>query len=263
MSEENNNQEVQEEVVLTEADQQAQHDQAMIDKVDANTAKTEGSMQTDEEVMLAGKYKTVEELEKAYEHLQSKMGKPDETEEVSEDTEAVIEDTPKDEAQQIASDSGVDYTALESEYQENGSLSEDTYKALEDAGIPKNMVEAYIAGQEALTQSTIGNMHNIVGGESEYNDMVQWAQDTLSESEVEAFNTSLTNNQTTEFAIQGLHARYNAEKGPNLVRGNTTNVPSGGYASKAAMMTDMANPQYARDPAFRADVQRRVALSSY
>jgi len=149
MSEENNqNQEVKEEVVLTEAEQQSQHDQAMIDKVDANNAKTEGSMQTDQEVMLAGKYKTVEELEKAYEHLQSKMGNPEA--EASEDTEAVPEDTPKDEAQQIASESGIDYTALESEYQESGGLSEDTYKALEDAGIPETMVNSYIAGQEAI-----------------------------------------------------------------------------------------------------------------
>lgn len=264
MSEENQNEgQGQEEVVLTEAEQQAQHDQAMIDKVDANEAKTEGSMQTDQEVMLAGKYKTVEELEKAYEHLQSKMGKPEGEEEAPEEPTADTESTTRDEAQQVASDSGVDYTALENEYQENGALSEDTYKALEAAGIPQNMVDSYIAGQEALTQATISNMYNIVGGEAEYTDMVQWAQDTLSESEVGAFNASLTNNQTTEFAIQGLHARYAAEKGPNLVRGATTNSSTSGFGSKAEMMTAMANPQYARDPAFRANVQRRVALSSF
>lgn len=269
MSEENSNTEGQagqeEVVVLTEAEKQAQHDQEMIDKVDASNAATEDSLKTDEEKMLAGKYKSVEELEKAYEHLQSKMGKADEAlEDASEaEPEAEQEDTTKDEAQQIASDNGIDYTALESEYQENGTLSEDTYKALEDAGIPQNMVDAYIAGQEALTQTTINNMYNVVGGESEYNDMVQWAQDTLSESEVEAFNSSLTNTQTTEFAIQGLHARYSAEKGPSLIKGQQSTTRTGGFASKAEMMSEMANPRYAQDPAFRAEVQRRVALSSF
>ncbi len=263
MSEETQNgQEGQtEEVVLTEAEQQANHDQAMIDKVDANEAKTEGSMQTDEEVMLAGKYKTVEELEKAYEHLQSKMGKPEETQEAPE--EVTEEPAGVEEAKQIASDSGIDYTALESEYQENGALSEGTYKALEDAGIPENMVNAYISGQEALAQTTINGMYDIVGGESEYTEMVQWAQDTLSESEIGAFNNSLTNPDSTEFAIQGLHARYNAEKGPNLIKGQQSTSRTGGFASKAEMMSEMANPRYAQDPAFRAEVQRRVALSSY
>ena len=68
MSEENNNN-TQEEVVLTEAEQQAQHDQAMIDKVDANNTKTSDELKTDQEKMLAGKYKSVEDLEKAYETL--------------------------------------------------------------------------------------------------------------------------------------------------------------------------------------------------
>lgn len=264
MSEENKSQEENQgqEVILTEAEQQAQHDQAMIDKVDSKAEATSTALQTDEEVMLAGKYKTVEELEKAYEHLQSKMGKPEES---SQEDPTEVDEAPADveEAKQIASDSGIDYTALEQEYQENGGLTEDTYKALEDAGIPEHMVDAYISGQEALAQTTINGMYNLVGGESEYGEMIQWAQDTLSESEISAFNNALTSPSSTEFAIQGLHARFAAEKGPNLIKGSSSVGSTGGFASKAEMMSQMANPQYARDPAFRAEVQRRVALSSY
>jgi hypothetical protein len=261
MSNEENNQNQAEEVVLTEAEQQQQHDQAMIDKVDANAAKTEGELQTDQERMLAGKYKTVEELEKAYEHLQSKMGQPDETPE--EETEEVSEDTSREDAQELAGEAGIDYTALEGEYQELGGLSTETYEALAEAGIPEAMVDAYIAGQEALTQTTVQNMYDVAGGESEYVAMIEWARDTLPESDIEAFNNSLINEDTSRFAIQGLTARYNAEKGPNLVRGSQSVGRTGGYASKAEMMNDMSNSQYQQDPAYRAEVQRRVALSDF
>lgn len=260
MSTEEINESQSEEVVLTESEQQAQHDQAMIDKVDANDAKTEGELQTDQEKMLAGKYKTVEELEKAYEHLQSKLGSPEEEEATEEVAEA---DTGKEEAESIATEAGIDYSALEGEYQENGALSEETYEALAEAGIPANMVDAYIAGQEAISQSTIQNMYEIVGGEQEYTEMIDWARDTLAESEVEAFNSSLINESTSAFAIQGLAARFKAEKGPNLLRGSESTTRTGGYASKAEMMNEMANQQYQRDPAYRAEVQRRVALSDF
>jgi len=125
------------------------------------------------------------------------------------------------------------------------------------------MVNAYIAGQEAITQNTVSTMHKIAGGEQGYSDMLSWAEDSLSEGEIEAFNDSLTNANTSTFAINGLYARYSAEKGPSLVKGNTTNTPSGGFGSKQEMMTEMASPQYKRDPAFRAEVQRRVAVSNF
>jgi len=233
----------------------------MIDKVDANNTKTSDELKTDQEKMLAGKYNSVEELEKAYEHLQSKLGNQNEenTEEPADNEEVA----GKEEAEAIAEEAGIDYQALEGEYQENGQLSQETYDALAEAGIPNAMVDAYISGQEALMQTTVNKMYDIVGGESEYQSMIEWARDNLGENEIEAFNSSLVNESTSEFAIQGLAARYNAEKGPSLVRGGQNVSRTGGYVSKAEMMTDMANPQYQRDPAYRAEVQRRVAISNF
>ncbi len=259
---ENQNNESQSDVVLNE------HDQAMVDKVDSHEAGVEDTLKTDEEIMLAGKYKSVDELEKAYEHLQSKMGKAEEEEgeevtEASQSEEDYIEDTSKEIAQEIASEAGIDYSAMQDEYQESGSLSQETYDTLSEAGIPTEMVDAYIAGQEALSQNTIQSMYSIAGGEQEYGDMVSWAQENLRESEIEAFNNSLINESTSHFAINGLYARYNADKGPNLVKGSTSNRPSGGFASTQEMMVEMAKPQYKKDPAFRAEVQRRVAVSNF
>ena len=240
----------------------SEHDQAMVDKIDNHETGVDNSLKTDEERMLAGKYKNVEDLEKAYEHLQSKMGQTEETAE-TEEVAVETEEAPKEAAEAIVAEAGIDYSAMESEYAELGGLSEETYKSLADAGIPETMVNAYIAGQEAITQNTVSTMHKIAGGEQGYSDMLSWAEDSLSEGEIEAFNDSLTNANTSTFAINGLYARYSAEKGPSLVKGNTTNTPSGGFGSKQEMMTEMASPQYKRDPAFRAEVQRRVAVSNF
>ena len=242
----------------------SEHDQAMIDKVEQHETEVTESMQTDQERMLAGKYKTVEELEKAYEHLQTKLGQP--AEETATETEAEApqeEDTNKADAEEVTAQAGIDYTALESEYQETGQLSPDTYKQLEDAGIPQNMVDAYIAGQEALAGQTLNKMYSLAGGESEYNEMVTWAQDNLTESEIQAFNASLANEAQSEFAIKGLYAQYQSGKSPTLVKGEVSNTSTRGFASKQEMMAEMSNPKYKKDPAFRAEVQRRVALSKF
>ena len=72
-----------EEVTLSE------HDQAMVDVAEGRETKTQDELKTDEEKLLAGKYKSVEELEKGYAELQSKLGKPpeDNTEEKVEKVE--------------------------------------------------------------------------------------------------------------------------------------------------------------------------------
>lgn len=263
MENENPSQNSNEAPVLSPEEQQAQHDQAMIDKVDEHNASVDDSMKSDEERMFAGKFKSVEDLEKSYLEQQKKFSK-----EQNEDAEPQSEDpdpqTPTvDEAKEVAANAGIDYSALESEYMENGTLSEDTVKSLEEAGIPKNMVDAYIAGQEAIASNTVNEMYNIVGGEETYNDMIQWAQDTLPESDLVAFNSSMTSVEATKFAVNGLYARYQAEQGPTFIKGDQVRTPSGGYNSKQEMMLDMASPQYARDPAYRANVQRRVALSKF
>jgi hypothetical protein len=239
----------------------SEHEQAMVDRVDAHEQSVDESMQSDEQRMLAGKYKSVEELEKAYEHLQSKLGQRDDAaeSEVTEEPQAAS----REDAQEVTAKAGFDFQALEGEYNENGGLSAETYKSLEEAGIPQNIVDAYIAGQEALVQNTVSKMHNLVGGESEYNEMMQWAQDTLSAEDINAFNSSLTSDAATELAIRGLYSRYQGEKGPNLIRGNSNAAPTGGFQSKQEMMAEMANPRYRKDPAFRAEVQRRVALSKF
>ena len=158
---------------------------------------------------------------------------------------------------------GLDYSSLETEFNENGSLSEETYVSLAEKGIPKEMVDAYIAGQQAIAEQTAGKLMAVAGGEQGYQDMIAWASENLSQAEQDEFNSSLGNDAQAEFAIQGLYARYKSNATPQLVKGQASPTATSGYASKQEMSADMSNPRYKSDPAFRANVARKIAKSNF
>ena len=95
--------------------------------------------------------------------------------------------------------------------------------------------------------------------------MVKWASDTLPESEVDAFNSTMQtqNPAMIQLAVQGLFSRYSAEAEPNLVRADG-NVTSGGnkFNSTAEMTAAMRDPRYANDPHYRSQVSDKLARSS-
>ena len=75
-------------------------------------------------------------------------------------------------------------SSLQQEYNEGGQLADKSYDALEKAGIPKDYVDAFIKGQEAIAQQTSNTLKQEVGGADAYNNMMSWASDNLSEAEV-------------------------------------------------------------------------------
>ena len=97
-------------------------------------------------VKFAGKYESVEELEKGYAELQKKLsGQEETTEEVSESKEEEAAPTNASEiyGEYIGSrldEAGVDYQGMNTRWQETGKLEDDDYTALEGAGFSKDMV---------------------------------------------------------------------------------------------------------------------------
>lgn len=252
----------------------SEHEQAMVAKVDENEQKTQELMKPDRDIepsaeekqedLYAGKYKSVEEMEKAYKELESKLGNNNEEGQVQNKEAEAGEPQTTEEAKELTEAQGFDYSKLETEFNDNGSLSEGTYQALADKGIPKETVDNYIAGQQAIVTQAQTQLQAIAGGEDGYNQMIVWASENLSEGEKNAFNTSLSDTNQAEFAIKGLYAQYKSTLGPNLVKpGETAPQGTRGYQSKAEMTADMHNPKYKSDPAFRAMVSRKIAQANF
>lgn len=199
-----------------------------------------------------------EDLAKSYKELQAKLSQPKDPPK-ADDPQATPPADPNADPQKFSLDT------FSKEFAEKGALSEDSYKALEANGFTKDIVDTYIAGQVALAQAVEAETYAVVGGKDQYVKMADWATKNLSSAEQQAFDSALDGAaEVRKLAVQGLFARYQAAYGkdPSMVRGGTPS-DSVGYQSQAQMVSDMKDPRYQTDPAFRQMVANRLAVSTF
>lgn len=215
---------------------------------------------------LPEKFESVEAMAKSYAELESKLGQP--KEEPKE--EAKAEEQPKSDleiqADEAVESAGLDMDSLSAEYAESGQLADESYAKLEAAGISRDIVDQFIAGQEARALQQGTEVKGLVGGEEAYVEMTQWAGQNLTEAEQTAYNNAVNSGdmETIKLAVTGLQARYTAANGtdPKLLSGKAAPTSQGGYESWAQVQADMGDPRYAKDPAFQAEVQEKLANSN-
>ena len=161
---------------------------------------------------------------------------------------------------------GLNFDTFQQEYIENGELSDKAYDALDKAGFPKGLVDAWIQGQEALQNDMNNQVYSSVGGKEAYDQMLDWAKDNLSEDDITAFNVSVDSGEANlvKFAVQGLQARYRAEVGgePQLTQGAVSDSSGGSFQSAAELTAAMRDPRYAKDPSYRQSVASKLQRSS-
>ena len=191
-------------------------------------------------------------LAKSYTELEKKQSQPK-------------QDQPET-AEEAVEQAGLDLAALNKEYADNNKLADSSYAALEKAGINRATVDSYIAGQHALAQQAQASAYEITGGKDNYMAMSEYAKANLTPDALQSYNTAVNSpdKSTRDLAVRGLYAQYSAESGSgnNLVMGKGNKVQSSGYQSKEQMIADMKKPEYTSDPAFRAEVQAKVAASN-
>ena len=249
------------------------HEAAMVKKIDdANTIPDEGIK---DNVEVAAKPEGIPDkfydaetgkvdydaMAKSYTELEKKQS--GQKEEVKD--ESVEEPKTADDAVEKA---GLDMGKLTQEFDTNGELAEDSYKALEAAGIPKATVDQYIQGQQALVAKAQSEAYSLTDGKEGYEAMSGWAKANLSAEELTNYNTQVNspNSKVREMAIRGLHAQFSADSGDGkpLVHGNNSATADGsGFKSRAQMIEAMQDSKYQSDPAYRAEVEARVARSSF
>lgn len=213
-----------------------------------------GEETTDRPEWLPEKFESAEDMAKAYAELEGKMSKGEEKAEAGEEA-----------AREVTEAAGLDFDQYSTEYAENGELSQGTYDALAAAGIPADLVDQFIAGQEAQANAERESVLADVGGQETYDNMTEWAADNFSDAEIDTFNNAVNSGDAnmTRMAVAGLKARYEAAVGSEPSRMVSGEAPAGAsaYRSVAEMMTDMQDPRYHNDPAFRADVQAKLSRS--
>lgn len=225
--------------------------------------------EAENENLIAGKFKSQEDLLKAYEELQKKLGQdaPEPDQEPSEEQEEAPEEEVEEEAP--VSEAVRYMEELGKQYDSNGELNDEAIEKLGEMD-SKELVKAYLeynakAKQATLQQSQVNEIMDSVGGAEAYSDMIQWAGQNLDPAEVADFNavTQTNNPIAIRFAVQALSSKYRAAEGyeAELVTGRKGAPSVKGYRSQAELARDIADPRYATDPAFRMDVEQKLARS--
>ena len=219
---------------------------------------------------LPEKFKTVEDMAKSYSALESKLGAEDksfenEKTEVEPKKENLEIEADQKTAEKAVESAGLNMDALQTEYNEKGTLDDKSFDALEKAGIPKSYVDAFIQGQEAVATQMQNTIKSEVGGEESYTEIVNWAKDALNPQEIAAFNKTVNSNdlEAVKLAVTGLKARHDAVNGtnPKLISGKAGTDTGGGYNSWAQVTAAMKDARYESDSAFRAEVQDKISKS--
>lgn len=232
-----------------------------------------------EQELIAGKFKTQDDLLKAYKELEGKLGaKPQESqpaapaegEEKPSETAEGDEKSDDGEVEEAVEKAGLDMAALTAEWDQNGSLSDDSYEALAKAGISREMVDGYTAGIEAILTIRGQTLHSAAGSEEAYNDLVKWGTANLSEEEHATFNAAVDSAvQTGDFAaatmlITGIRARMGGTEPKLLNAENTEDVPGASpFKSQSEVTVAMRDPRYRTDPAYVASVTERLKVSTF
>ena len=152
------------------------------------------------------------------------------------------------------------------EFSESGQLSEQTYAALEANGISRSFVEMYIEGVTSVSQQQSSALMSDVGGQENYEAMSEWASTALTDDEQAVFNETVEagDPRAATMAIRGVYARFIADGGSpvSLVQGDTQGSGAMPFNSAAQVTEAMRDPRYGNDPAYRAQVEQRLAIST-
>lgn len=241
------------------------HDDKMIEAVDQKEQTLNQIDQSREQEKILGKFDSQADLEKAYEALEKKLGEKaqDNQEQDGKETDGEMDEAK---ASDLIQKANVDIQSIADHYYANGGLADSHYEELEKAGISKAYVDQYISGVEAEGEQMRDALFTEVGGEDTFKAMSDWAVSNLSEQELSAYNDSIDsgNFDTVRSAVMSLAYRFEKSMGkdPNLVSGNGQTTSGNRFESVAQLTEAMKDPRYHSDPAYRNEVEQRLARSS-
>ncbi len=257
----------------------AQQAKVGVTKVEATT--TPSDPKTERPAWLPEKFKTVEDLAKSYTELEKKQGAKANEPKAPVTPEPVVGEkkglealklpdkaTTEDATKALAA-GGLKMEEFQAEFAKEGKLGDESYSKLEKGGIPKAMVDAFIAGQQAIMEKSMADLHSVAGSEDKFNEMFEWSKtaESLSESDRAAVSKAIDSNDhaAVKLAFKAVHAAWIADIGSEpkaQLRGGTGGGKGDVYSSMQDVVLDMGKPEYEKSPQFRADVQAKIKRSN-
>ena len=207
--------------------------------------------ETLEEKLFAGKYKSIEDLEKGYDELNKKLSQ-------------MKPDTGDMTIEQILESAQLNNMDIVTNWQKDGKLTDEQYSKLASVGYGKSVVDTYLKGQSAQAQNSIyaqeqikQHAHKLAGGEQEYNGLMRWAAVNLPEQRQTELNERLAQTESYEGAIKELLYDYKMATGTaagrsEILAGQAMPNVSDGYKTTDEFLSALAQAkrQGYKDAAF-------------
>lgn len=163
---------------------------------------------------------------------------------------------------------------VESEYEADGELSDESLKALEEAGYGRGFVQAYIKGQESLAEQYVAKIMDFAGGKEAFNRVLSHMQanspDALEALEEAIQRQDIKSVKTTiNLAMASQAKKFGKAPSRNVNARAPASAPQRsapaveGFANTDAMVAAMSDRRYQTDSKYRASVQAKVAASNW
>jgi hypothetical protein len=216
-----------------------------------------------EQQLLAGKYQSAEELERGYLELQKRLSSPAEE-------EPQVEEAPEAEKEEEIEVDGDLFDAIMESYR-TGEWDDNL---VEEVGKmdPIDVANMFLTKQGEAQQTAVATEEDVtqiqdsVGGVDEYQNMLQWAGQNLSEQEINLYDAAMDRGDplTMFFAAQALNSRYQDAVGYDgeMLTGSAPRNTSNAFRSQAELIAAMSDPRYDKDPAYRQDIADKLAVSN-
>lgn len=163
-------------------------------------------------------------------------------------------------------------TRIQQEYQNEDSLSEESYRELAEAGYSKAFVDAYIRGQEALVNQYVEKVMDFVGGRERFQQVyghMKTNNPEGAEALIKAFESRdvATMKTILNLAGQSRDKTFGKKAERTITKRATPAKPAArkaeGFESQAEMIKAMSDPRYRSDSKYRREVEQKVIDSKF
>ena len=252
----------------------------LIDKQEADALEQyrRSELEANDHSQYAGKFKSAEDLEKAYLELQKKLGQKDEevvdsaSDSAPDDDDASAQEEVEETQSPVSKRVDFLKEASDEYYSNDNELKPETIQKLKEMP-SEELIEAYlelqknnpVAKAQPLSDDAAKTIVDSVGGQDAYNDTLAWAADNLKPEEVAAYDNVVNsgNKDAIFFAVQALNQRYKDSVGfeGQQISGKAPKSTVKGFRSNAELANAISDPRYRNDPAYRYDIEQKLAAS--
>ena len=235
--------------------------------------------------LLLGKFKSQDDLAKAYQELEKKLGQASTT-----DPEAPSPAQGYSPEQAIElygegpvaalKEKGLDLAEVMFNADNGEDISEHYDDLAETFGVTRQVVENYVSKAQGsapaeapgLTEADAAQLKAMVGGEDSFNKLSQWAANNMEKGELAKYNAVVDsgNKDAIEWALKALQARVAAPDSvvePKLYGGGEAAAVTKFESQQQVLdamnkRNDKGQKLYEVDEAYREKVQQLLAISS-